>query len=76
MLPRTSLVDVLDDACQQAIVAQRAGLRLNQVRLSPAMFRMVEHAKARDIGFGNTLMLLGLPVIEAPELQADQVELA
>ncbi len=76
MLPRTSLIDVLDDACQQAIVAQRAGRRLSQMRLSPTMFRLVEQAKARDRSFGNQVMLLGLPVVEAPELRRNQVELA
>jgi hypothetical protein len=76
VLPRTSLIDVLDEACQQAIVAQRSGRRLSQMRLSPTMFRLVEQAKVRDRSFGNEVMLLGLPVIEAPELRTDQVELA
>ena len=39
------------------------------------MFRMVEHAKGRDTAFGNQVMLLGLPVLEAPELRPEQVEL-
>jgi hypothetical protein len=76
MLPTTSLIDLLDDACQQAIAAQRSGRRLTQVRLPPAMFEVVKHEKARDFAFGNAFMLLGLPVVEAPELRPDQVELA
>jgi hypothetical protein len=76
MLPRTSLIDLLDDACQQAIVAQRAGRQLTQLRLAPAMFRALEAEKARDRAFGNAVMLLGLPVVEAPDLRPDQVELA
>jgi hypothetical protein len=76
MLPTTSLIDLLDDACQQAIAAQRAGRRLTQVRLPPTMFQVVKHEKARDFAFGNPFLLLGLPVVEAPELRPDQVELA
>jgi hypothetical protein len=76
MLPTTSLIDLLDDACQQAIAAQRSGRRLTQVRLPPTMFQVVKHEKARDFAFGNAFMLLGLPVVEAPELRPDQVELA
>jgi hypothetical protein len=76
VLPATSLIDVLDEACQQAVVAQRAGRRLSHLRLSPAMFRVVQDAKARDVGFGNTIMLLGLPIVEAPDLRIEQVELA
>ncbi len=76
MLPRTSLIDLLDDACQQAIAAQRTGRRLSAMRLPPAMFELVKHEKARDFAFGNPFMLLGLPVVEAPELAPDQVELS
>jgi hypothetical protein len=76
MLPTTSLIDLLDDACQQAITAQRSGRRLTQVRLPPTMFQLVRQEKARDFGFGNPFLLLGLPVVEAPELRPDQVELA
>ena len=76
MLPRTSLIDLLDDACQQAIAAQRTGRRLSAMRLPPAMFQLVKHEKARDFAFGNPFMLLGLPVVEAPELAPDQVELS
>jgi hypothetical protein len=76
MLPTTSLIDLLDDACQQAIAAQRSGRCLTQVRLPPTMFQVVKHEKARDFAFGNAFMLLGLPVVEAPELRPDQVELA
>jgi hypothetical protein len=75
MLPQTSLIDLLDDACQQAITAQRAGRRVSALRLPPAMFELVRQEKARDFGFSNQFMLLGLPVIEAPELAPDQVEL-
>jgi len=75
MLPQTSLIDLLDDACQQAITAQRAGHRLGALRLPPPMFELVRHEKARDFAFGNQFMLLGLPVVEAPELAPDQVEL-
>ena len=75
MLPRTSLIDLLDDACRQAIAAQRTGRRLSAIRLPPARFELVKHEKARDFAFGNPFMLLGLPVIEAPELAPDQVEL-
>ena len=76
MLPRTSLIDLLDDACQQAIAAQRTGRRLSAIRLPPAMFQLVKHEKARDFAFGNPFMLLGLPVVEAPELAPDEVELS
>jgi hypothetical protein len=75
MLPRTSLIDLLDDACQQAVAAQRTGRRLSALRLPPAMFELVKQQKARDFAFGNAFMLLGLPVVEGPELRTDQVEL-
>jgi hypothetical protein len=75
MLPRTSLIDLLDDACQQAVAAQRTGRRLSALRLPPVMFELVKHEKARDFAFGNSFMLLGLPVVEDPELRPDQVEL-
>jgi hypothetical protein len=76
MLPKTSLIDLLDDACQQAIVAQRSGRRLTALRLSSVMFQVVKREKERDFAFGNGFFLLGLPVVEARELRADQVELA
>jgi hypothetical protein len=76
MVPSTSLIDLLDDACQQAIAAQRSGRRLTELRLPPAIYQLVKHEKARDFAFGNAFFLLGLPVVEAPELRADQVELA
>jgi hypothetical protein len=76
MLPKTSLIDLLDDACQQAIAAQRSGRRLTELRLPSTMFHVVQHAKARDFAFGNAFFLLGLPVVESPELRPDQVELA
>jgi hypothetical protein len=50
MLPRTSLIDLLDDACQQAVAAQRTGRRLSALRLPPVMFELVKHEK-RETSF-------------------------